>query len=51
MRSYERVVHPLPLPAHDWHIAGLDVNRGFGPTDLAGPSFGGSAAAPAKVVR
>ncbi|MBA3253422.1 MAG: hypothetical protein H0T67_04055, partial [Burkholderiaceae bacterium] len=23
MRSYERLVHPLPLPVHDWRITGL----------------------------
>jgi hypothetical protein len=51
MRSYERVVHPLPLPAHDWHVVGLDVNRGYGREDIAGPSFAGAAAAPAKAVR
>lgn len=21
MRSYERLVHPLPLPVHDWNAA------------------------------
>ena len=48
MRSYERVVHPLPLPAHDWRITGLDVNRRYGPDELSGPSFTGAAAAPAR---
>ena len=47
MRSYERVVHPLALPAHDWRITGLDVNRGYGASDLSGPAFTGTAAAPA----
>ncbi|MFG6412874.1 hypothetical protein ACG02S_03065 [Roseateles sp. DC23W] len=47
MRSYEEVVHPLRLPAHDWHIAGLDVNRGYDLAALNGPSFSGAAAAPA----
>jgi hypothetical protein len=47
MRSYERIVHPLGLPAHDWRITGLDVNRGYGVQDLAGPNFTGAAAAPA----
>jgi len=50
MRSYERVVHPIALPAHDWRITGLDVNRGFGPQDVAGPAFTGLAAAPARPV-
>ena len=48
MRSYEEVVHPLRLPAHDWHITGLDVNRGYSAQDLAGPQFTGAAAAAAK---
>lgn len=47
MRSYEEVVHPLRLPAHDWHIAGLDVNRGYDAAALRGPQFKGAAAAPA----
>ena len=47
MRSYERVVHPLRLPAHDWRITGLDVNRGFTREDVLGPEFTGKAAAPA----
>jgi len=48
MRSYERIVHPIALPAHDWRITGLDVNRGYDANDLSGVSFQGSAAAPAK---
>lgn len=51
MRSYERVVHPLRLPAHDWHVTGLDVNRGFGVADVSGPEFAGKAAAPAAALR
>ena len=50
MRSYERVVHPIALPAHDWRITGLDVNRGYGSSELSGPEFTGSAAAPAKAL-
>ncbi len=50
MRSFERVVHPIALPAHDWRIAGLDVNRGYGREALAGPGFSGAAAAPARPV-
>ena len=48
MRSYERVAHPLNLPAHDWFVTGLDVNRGYGPEALQGPRFSGAAAAPAQ---
>lgn len=50
MRSYEEVVHPIRLPAHDWRIAGLDVNRGYDAAALAGPAFGGAAAAPAAAL-
>ncbi|WP_425257910.1 hypothetical protein ACPOLB_20615 [Rubrivivax sp. RP6-9] len=50
MRSYEEVVHPLRLPAHDWHIAGLDVDRGYDAAALRGPEFSGAAAAPARTV-
>ncbi len=44
MRSFERVVHPLNLPVHDWYITGLDVNRGYGVQALQGPQFTGLAA-------
>lgn len=50
MRSYEEVVHPIRLPAHDWRIAGLDLNRGFTADELRGPAFSGRAAAPARPV-
>lgn len=49
-RSFERVVHPLRLPAHDWRLAGLDVNRGMTAADVAGPVFTGAAAAPARAL-
>jgi len=47
MRSFERVLHPVGLPAHDWRVTGLDVDRGYAPQDLRGPDFEGAAAAPA----
>ena len=47
MRSYEEVVHPLSLPAHDWHIAGLDVDRGYDAPAITGSAFTGAAALPA----
>lgn len=50
MRSYEEVVHPLRLPAHDWFMTGLDVNRGYAVDALRGPQFGGAAAAAAKPI-
>jgi len=48
MRSYERIVHPIALPAHDWRITGLDVARGYAASALAGPRFTGAAAATAR---
>lgn len=47
MRSFEAVLHPLRLPAHDWFISGLDVNRGYAAQAVLGPQFSGAAAAPA----
>jgi hypothetical protein len=47
MRSYEEVVHPLRLPAHDWFVTGLDVNRGYAAESLRGAEFTGLAALPA----
>lgn len=49
-RFYERVVHPLRIPAHDWHMTGFDVDRGFTPRDLAATTFGGAAARPAESI-
>ena len=50
MRSYEAIVHPLRLPAHDWRIAGLDVDRGYDAAALSGPAFTGAAARPAAAL-
>lgn len=50
MRSFERIVHPISLPAHDWRITGLDVNRGYGADALSGSSFKDTAAAPARAL-
>lgn len=50
MRSYEEVVHPIRLPAHDWFVTGLDVDRGCAVGSLRGPAFAGLAAAPARAV-
>jgi hypothetical protein len=46
-RFYERLVRPIRLPLHDWNLTGLDVNRGFDASDIAGPEFTGKARAPA----
>lgn len=50
MRSFERVVHPIALPAHDWRITGLDVNRGYPVETIMGPEFTGGAAPSARAV-
>jgi hypothetical protein len=50
MRSFERVLHPIRLPAHDWFVTGLDVNRGYDAAALSGPRFTGAAAAPARPI-
>lgn len=47
MRLYEEVVHPLRLPAHDWHLTGLDINRGYPSSDVLGPNWSALAARPA----
>jgi hypothetical protein len=46
-RFHEKLLRPFPLPVHDWHLTGLDVNRGFDLADIDGAKFGGAAAAPA----
>jgi hypothetical protein len=47
-RFYERLLRPFPrLPVHDWKLTGLDVNRGYAVAALSGPTFSGTAAAPA----
>jgi hypothetical protein len=46
-RFYERLVRPLWMPVHDWHLSGLDVNRGMRVADVEGPEFLDSAVNPA----
>ena len=43
----KEVVDPLRLPAHDWRICGLNVNRVNGEADSGGSELTGVAAAPA----
>ena len=43
-RWYEEVLRPISLPAHDWRLDGLDVNRGYDAAVLSGAAFGGAAA-------
>ncbi|MDB5314293.1 MAG: hypothetical protein JWO24_137 [Rhodospirillales bacterium] len=46
-RSHERLLCPLPLPVHNWRLAGPDVNRGFGTAEIDGAAFSGRALASA----
>jgi hypothetical protein len=48
-RFYEDLVRPFPgLPAHDFWLTGLDVNRGLEPADVNGPTWSAKAASPAR---
>ena len=47
-RFYEQIDHPAPIPAHRWRMTGFDANRGYSADDLAGPTFQGKAAPPAR---
>jgi len=49
-RFYERLLRPLPLPVHNWTLAGLDVNRGLTDADVEGPAFGPRAEPPAAAL-
>jgi hypothetical protein len=49
-RFHEKLLRPFPLPVHDWHLTGLDVNRGFDRADIEGAAFGARAAAPAGLI-
>jgi len=49
-RFYERLLRPLPLPVHNWNLAGLDVNRGLTDADVDGPAFSARAAQPAAAL-
>lgn len=49
-RFFERVTFPVRLDAHRWQVTGLDVNRGYGATDIQGETFTWLAAAPAKAL-
>ena len=50
MRFFERVVHPIPIPAHEWRVTGLDVDRGYPEQALSGSAFTGAASRPAAPV-
>jgi len=46
-RFSERVRGPLRIMAHEWHMTGIDLDRGWTEADVTGPDFSGSAARPA----
>jgi len=48
-RFSERLLRPVPIPVHDWRLAGLDVNRGLTVADLDGVEFSDRARAPAAL--
>ncbi len=52
VRFQERLLRPLPLPfpVHEWHLTGLDVNRGLDRAALDGPALAGVAARPAAAL-
>ena len=49
-RWFERVKRPISISAREWHMTGLDLNRGYDSSSIRGPVFTGPAAAPAKVL-
>lgn len=46
-RFSERVRGPLRIMAHEWHVTGIDLDRGWTDADVGGPDFSGRAAAAA----
>lgn len=46
-RFSERVRGPVRIKAHEWHVTGFDLDRGWSDADVSGPDFSGRAAAPA----
>lgn len=50
-RFYERIRRPFPnLPAHEWRVTGLDVNRGYDAAAIRGPAFTGGAVPAARAL-
>lgn len=50
-RFHERLKKPIPnLPVHDWHLTGLDINRGMQAAEISGIVFSGRALAPATAL-
>ncbi len=50
-RFYESIIAPIPrLPAHDFYVTGLDLNRGLVAQDFADGKFSARAAQPAAAL-
>jgi hypothetical protein len=47
-RFSERVRGPLRIMAHEWHVTGIDLDRGWSDADVGGAAFTGRAAAAAS---
>lgn len=50
-RFSERVRGPVRIKAHEWHVTGIDLDRGWTDAEVSGPDFSGRAAAPAAALR
>ena len=50
-RFHEKLLRPAPLQVHDWHLTGLDIDRGFDSAAIAGQAFAGLAGTPATPLR
>lgn len=49
VRFFERVRGPLRIPAHEWWVTGIDLDRNWTRADVTDPAgFTGAAAAPAR---
>ena len=46
VRLFERVRGPLQIDAHQWHVTGIDLDRGWSAADVKGSDFTGRAKAP-----
>lgn len=46
-RFSERVRGPLKIMAHEWHVTGMDLDRGWSDAEVSGADFSGRAAVPA----
>jgi len=49
-RFSERVRGPLKILAHEWHVTGMDLDRGWTDAEVSGPDFTGRAAVPATAL-